>query len=78
MGLVGKALIIQNKGGGHGSIGYHVCNSLISENPDLEVMILQDKCNYAKQPFASYEELKNRGEVMKSIIMFFLLTILST
>lgn len=48
MSLTGKALIVQNKGGGHGSIGYHLCKQLITNNPELKVTILQDKVTLAK------------------------------
>lgn len=54
--LKGKALIIQNKGGGHGTIGYYLAKNLKTENPQLDVTILQDKCNYKKAPFSSYKD----------------------
>ena len=37
---VGHALIIQNKGGGHGEIGYHLAKALRAK--ELDVTILQD------------------------------------
>ena len=39
--LKGSCLVIQNKGGGHGTIGYQVCKTLKSEHPDLKLSILQ-------------------------------------
>lgn len=48
----GKALIAQNKGGGHGELGYHLALKLIEK--DLSVTLLQDGAgkNKDKQPFA--------------------------
>jgi len=60
-GLTGTALIIQNKGGGHGEIGYELAKTLVAQSPDLEVIMLQDKCNYEKAPFSSYQDLKDLG-----------------
>lgn len=51
-----KILIIQNKGGGHGEIGYQLCKTLKSISSSVEVVVLQDDCNYTKQPFASYSK----------------------
>ena len=55
-------LIIQNKGGGHGSVGYPLCKSLISKGP-VNIHLIQDKCNYKSVPFNSYSELKDSGSV---------------
>lgn len=48
----GKALIAQNKGGGHGELGYHLALKLIEK--DISVTLLQDGGgkNKEKQPFA--------------------------
>lgn len=48
----GKALIAQNKGGGHGELGYHLALKLIER--DISVTLLQDGGgkNKEKQPFA--------------------------
>ncbi len=48
----GKALIAQNKGGGHGELGYHLALKLIEK--DISVTLLQDGAgkNRDKQPFA--------------------------
>lgn len=60
--LSGKVLIVQNKGGGHGTVGYQLCKELLAANPDLQLTVLQDKeCNYEKPPFSSYDELKTAG-----------------
>lgn len=57
----GKALIAQNKGGGHGEIGYHLALKLIEK--DISVTLLQDGAgkNKDKQPFASYGDLESKG-----------------
>jgi len=57
----GKVLIVQNKGGGHGTIGYQLCKEIKAIAPNVEIAILQDKCNYAKPPFSSYKELESLG-----------------
>jgi len=44
------ALIIQNKGGGHGEIGYHLALTL-AKDKGLAVTILNDKYSESKQPF---------------------------
>lgn len=48
----GKALVVQNKGGGHGELGYHLALKLIEK--DVSVTLLQDGAgkNKDKQPFA--------------------------
>lgn len=49
------ALIVQNKGGGHGELGYQLAKTL-STNPKItSITILQDDaCNDEKEPFKSY------------------------
>lgn len=59
--LSGHALIVQNKGGGHGTIGYSVCKQLRKLHPNLKVTLLQEKCNRNKEPFSSYNELESLG-----------------
>lgn len=62
LALQGKSvLIVQNKGGGHGSIGFAVAKSIKSSQPDCSIYLLQDKCNYKSVPFSSYGELKDLG-----------------
>jgi tripartite-type tricarboxylate transporter receptor subunit TctC len=58
---VGKLLVVQNKGGGHGTIGYELCKQLKTSNPDLQVVMLQDKCNRKKEPFNAYDDLAALG-----------------
>jgi nucleoside-diphosphate-sugar epimerase len=50
-----SALIVQNKGGGHGELGYQLAKKL-SRNPQItSITILQDSaCNDSKEPFKSY------------------------
>lgn len=47
-----KVLLFQNKGGGHGTIGYYLSKQLATSH---DVLIVQDKCNYKKSPFSSYK-----------------------
>ena len=49
---IGKAIIAQNKGGGHGELGYHLALKLIEK--DISVTLLQDGAgkNKDKEPFA--------------------------
>lgn len=58
-----KVLIIQNKGGGHGEIGFQLCKSLQSTYSGVDITVLQDEaCNYSKPPFSKYEsELTSNG-----------------
>lgn len=50
-----SALIVQNKGGGHGELGYQLCKKLQQESKITSITILQDEaCNDTKEPFASY------------------------
>ena len=53
-----KALIIQNKGGGHGELGYQLALEL-RDQKGLEVTMLHDggpEPKTGKEPFASYDE----------------------
>jgi len=56
-----SVLIVQNKGGGHGSIGFELCKSIKRSKPDYDIHVIQDKCNYKTVPFSSYSELKSLG-----------------
>merc|ERR1719183_2850863 len=58
------ALIVQNKGGGHGEIGFHLAKQLRGKG--LDVTLLQDSAaKMDKAPFSSYKELTDSGvEVM--------------
>lgn len=57
----GKLLVVQNKGGGHGTIGFELCRQLKSAHPELSVVMLQDKCNRRKEPFDAYDQLTAMG-----------------
>lgn len=49
------ALIVQNKGGGHGELGYQLAKTLSSNSKVSSITILQDDaCNDEKEPFKSY------------------------
>ena len=56
-----NVLIIQNKGGGHGEIGFSLAKTLLAGNH--KVTILQDTCDKATQPFSSYDQLKGASIV---------------
>ena len=50
-----SALIVQNKGGGHGELGFQLAKNLSTNEKITSITILQDSaCNDAKEPFASY------------------------
>jgi nucleoside-diphosphate-sugar epimerase len=55
----GHALIVQNKGGGHGEIGFHLAKALHTKG--IPVTILQETCKTSQQPFASYGQLEREG-----------------
>ena len=59
--LSGRCLVVQNKGGGHGTLGFSLCKELRALHPELSVTLLQDKSNPKKEPFASYGELEALG-----------------
>ena len=50
-----SALIVQNKGGGHGELGYQLARALTSDPRISSITILQDSArNPSKEPFFSY------------------------
>eukprot|EP00286_Rhodomonas_abbreviata_P018628 CAMPEP_0181298194 /NCGR_PEP_ID=MMETSP1101-20121128/5651_1 /TAXON_ID=46948 /ORGANISM="Rhodomonas abbreviata, Strain Caron Lab Isolate" /LENGTH=362 /DNA_ID=CAMNT_0023403197 /DNA_START=14 /DNA_END=1102 /DNA_ORIENTATION=- len=54
------ALIVQNKGGGHGEIGFHLAKQLRGKG--LDVTLLQDATTkFDTPPFRQYGELDNAG-----------------
>lgn len=54
--LLASALIVQNKGGGHGELGYQLAKYLLDTGKITEITILQDQeCKRDKEPFKSYE-----------------------
>jgi nucleoside-diphosphate-sugar epimerase len=49
------ALIVQNKGGGHGELGFQLAKNLSGNSKITSITILQDdSCNDSKEPFKSY------------------------
>jgi len=54
------ALIIQNKGGGHGEIGYHLALQL-NEHKDMDVTILHEGPNKGNPPHNAYGDLDAAG-----------------
>lgn len=50
-----NVLIVQNKGGGHGELGFHLAKKLI--NSKAKVTILQDEFKSGSQPFCEYNSL---------------------
>lgn len=54
-----NVLIVQNKGGGHGELGYHLAKQLNGEG--YKVTVLNDVYNEKKAPFSSYENLEKEG-----------------
>ena len=49
------ALIVQNKGGGHGELGFQLAKNLASNSKITSITILQDSaCNDSKEPFCAY------------------------
>merc|ERR1719201_3063783 len=56
----GSALIIQNKGGGHGEIGYHLALQLVKEK-GMSVTILHEGPNKGKAPHNAYGDLEAAG-----------------
>ena len=51
----GNVLIVQNKGGGHGELGFQLAKNLSSNSKVSSITILQDDaCNDSKEPFCSY------------------------
>lgn len=62
------ALIVQNKGGGHGELGYQLAKTLSSHPKISSITILQDDaCDDAKEPFKSYPtEFSDGVKVVKA------------
>lgn len=53
--FMSAALIVQNKGGGHGELGFQLAKNLSSNPKITSITILQDDaCKDSKEPFASY------------------------
>jgi nucleoside-diphosphate-sugar epimerase len=64
------ALIVQNKGGGHGELGYQLAKTL-STNPKItSITILQDDaCNDDKEPFKSYASGLANVKIIKAPLL---------
>lgn len=56
-----SALIVQNKGGGHGEIGYHLALTLAKEKGLKVTMIGDSAAKTDKPPFNSYADLEAAG-----------------
>ena len=56
----GHAVIVQNKGGGHGEIGYHLALQLVKEK-GMEVTVLHEGPNKGKPPHNAYGDLDAAG-----------------
>lgn len=53
--LKADALIVQNKGGGHGELGYQLAKALQNNDKITSITILQDQaCKDSQEPFKSY------------------------
>jgi len=62
LNAAGHAVIVQNKGGGHGEIGYHLAKNLADK--DLTVTIVQDSAAKKEAlPFSKYGELPSSVNV---------------
>lgn len=64
-----QALVVQNKGGGHGELGYQLAKTLSSNDKITSITILQDDaCNDSKEPFKSYvtDLPSNKVKVIKA------------
>lgn len=64
-----SALIVQNKGGGHGELGYQLAKNLQANFKDTitSITILQDDaCNDEKEPFKSYGDLGDDVKIIKA------------
>lgn len=61
------ALIIQNKGGGHGELGYQLAKNLMTNDKITSITILQDDaCDDSKEPFRSYGTDLSNVKVVKA------------
>lgn len=55
------ALIVQNKGGGHGEVGYHLALQLVKEKAMQVTMINDTAAKMGTPPFNSYADLEAAG-----------------
>lgn len=61
-----NVLIIQNKGGGHGELGYHLSKKLCQHGVK-KVTILQDEFKKSAQPFCQYSDLSGVEIVVQKL-----------
>lgn len=59
------ALIVQNKGGGHGELGYHLALNLAKEKGMKVTLISDSAAKQSKPPFDSYSDLEAAGVEIK-------------
>eukprot|EP00980_Cylindrotheca_fusiformis_P015843 scaffold4637_cov128-Cylindrotheca_fusiformis.AAC.14 len=63
------ALIVQNKGGGHGELGYQLAKKLAANDKITSITILQDDaCNEEQEPFKSYSSDLPDVKVVKAAL----------
>eukprot|EP00444_Apocalathium_aciculiferum_P008529 CAMPEP_0183402152 /NCGR_PEP_ID=MMETSP0370-20130417/13711_1 /TAXON_ID=268820 /ORGANISM="Peridinium aciculiferum, Strain PAER-2" /LENGTH=412 /DNA_ID=CAMNT_0025583691 /DNA_START=60 /DNA_END=1298 /DNA_ORIENTATION=+ len=65
MAAAGAALIVQNKGGGHGELGYHLALKLAKDKGLKVTMINDSAAKKSKPPFNSYADLEAAGVEVK-------------
>jgi hypothetical protein len=61
LSLPRNILILQNGGGGHGSIGFELCRQLKCDHPNQHIHMIQEHTDMTKPPFSSYAELLRSG-----------------
>lgn len=59
--MLGNVVILQNKGGGHGTIGYALSGLLLKTESCSSLNLVQEHTNMNLQPFTSYHELEPHG-----------------
>jgi nucleoside-diphosphate-sugar epimerase len=67
--LQASALIIQNKGGGHGELGYQLAKRLLQDDKFTSITILQDQaCKDSQEPFKSYADDLPTVKIVKAAL----------
>jgi hypothetical protein len=67
--LQATALIIQNKGGGHGELGYQLAKKLLQDEKFTSITILQDQaCKESQEPFKSYADDLSTVQIVKAAL----------
>jgi len=68
MAAPSRLVIVQNKGGGHGEIGYSLAKLVSSSAKATEVVLLQDASYKPKaEPFCQYPELVSKGVKIQEV-----------